>query len=101
MCSSPRAVDLRPVTWLNASDRVNGAMAAGWSTEATRALVSVWSQENVQSELDGVSRNRTIFERISKELRDKGYEKTWQQCRTKIKNLTQKYRKVRKTLLFL
>ena len=106
MCSSPRAVNLRPVnvtslTWLNASDRVNGAMAAGWSTEATRALVSVWSQENVQSELDGVSRNRTIFERISNELRDKGYEKTWQQCRTKIKNLTQKYRKVRKTLQFL
>lgn len=75
---------------------MNGTMAAGWSTEATRSLVSVWSQENVQNELDGVSRNRTIFERISKELRNKGYEKTWQQCRTKIKNLTQKYRKVRK-----
>ena len=34
-------------------------------------------------------------ERISRELRNKGYDKTWQQCRTKIKNLTQKYRKVR------
>ena len=76
MCFSPCTVDLRPVTrltWLNTSDRVNGAMATGWSTEATRDLVSVWSQKNVQSELDGVSRNRTIFERISKELRDKGY----------------------------
>ena len=61
MCSSPHVVHVRPVTrltWLNASDRVNGAMATGWSTEATRALVSVWSQENVQSELDGVSKNR-------------------------------------------
>ena len=70
-------------------------MAAGWSGEETRALVSVWGQENTQSELDGVTRNRTIFERIAKELREMGFEKTWQQCRTKIKNLTQKYRKVR------
>ena len=61
--------------------------AAGWSTDATKALVSVWSQQNVQNELDGVSRNRAIFERIARELRNKGYEKTWQQCRTKIKNL--------------
>ena len=69
-------------------------MAAGWTNEATRALVSVWSLENVQSELDGVARNRSIFERIARALAAKGYEKTWQQCRTKIKNLTQKYRKV-------
>ena len=47
--------------------------AAGWSTEATRALVSVWGQQNVQNQLDGVSRNRAIFERISRELRNKGY----------------------------
>lgn len=53
--------------------------AAGWTTEATRALDSVWSQQNVQNELDGVSRNRAIFERISRELRNKGYDKTQQQ----------------------
>ena len=69
-------------------------MAAGWTTEETRALVSVWGQANVQSELDGVTRNRSVFEGIAKELSDMGIEKTWQQCRTKIKNLTQKYRKV-------
>ena len=39
-------------------------MAAGWSVEETRALVGVWGQENVQSELDEVTRNRTVFERI-------------------------------------
>ena len=51
--------------------------AGGWSADATRALVSVWIQQNVQNELDGVSRNRAIFERIARELRNKGYEKTW------------------------
>ena len=66
------------------------------SAEETRALVGVWGQQNVQSELDGVTRNRTVFERIAKEMRELGFERTWQQCRTKIKNLTQKYRKVSK-----
>ena len=67
---------------------------AGWSAEETRALVSVWGEANIQSELDGVTRYRTVFERIAKEMAELGFEKTWQQCRTKIKNLTQRYRKV-------
>ena len=62
-------------------------MASGWTAEMTRALVSVWGQANVQSELDGVVRNRTIFERISRELKEMGIHRTWQQCRTKIKTL--------------
>ena len=68
---------------------------AGWSVDETRALISVWGQANVQSQLDGVMRNRVIFERIARDMEELGYERTWQQCRTKIKNLTQKYRKVR------
>ena len=31
--------------------------------EETRALVGVWGQANVQSELDGVTRNRSIYAR--------------------------------------
>ena len=70
------------------------AMAAGWTAEETRALVSVWSQTNVKNQLDGVTRNRIVFEKIAKEMAELGFERTWQQCRTKVKNLTQKYRKV-------
>ena len=69
-------------------------MAAGWTVKATRALVSVWGQESMQSELDGVARNWSIFEKIAREPMAKGFEKTWQQCHAKLKNLTQKYRKV-------
>lgn len=69
-------------------------MAGGWTADATRALVSAWSQENVQSQLDGVVRNRTVYEKVSMKLREMGYEKRWEQCRTRIKNLTTKYRKV-------
>ena len=60
-------------------------MAAGWSADDTRALFGVWGQQNVQSELDGVTRNSTVFERFAKEMKELGFERTWQQCRTKIK----------------
>ena len=69
-------------------------MASGWSYEETRALIGVWGQADVQSQLDGVQRNRTIYEKIASEMVDLEYPRSWQQCRTKVKNLTQKYRKV-------
>ena len=65
-----------------------------WTSEETRALVSVWGEANIQEELDGVTRNKVIYEKITKELEGLGYTRTWKQCRTKIKNLTQAYRKV-------
>ena len=34
-------------------------MAAGWSAEETRALIIVWGQENVQSQLDTTVLPRT------------------------------------------
>ena len=69
-------------------------MAGSWNTEETRTLISIWGEESIQSKLDKTHRNRDVFERIAREMSDVGYEKSWQQCRTKIKNLTQKYRKV-------
>ena len=75
-------------------------MANGWTYDRTKALISIWGQEGVQRELDGVARNRTIFERIASELGKVGVEKTWQQCRSKIKNLTFRYRKVWRMIFF-
>ena len=48
------------------------AMAAGWTAEETRALISVWSQTNVQNQLDGVTRNRIVFEKIAISLESVG-----------------------------
>ena len=69
-------------------------MASGWSADETRALIGVWGEADIQRQLDGVARNRPIYENISAQLCEMGYEKTWEQCRTKIKNMTNKYRKV-------
>lgn len=69
-------------------------MAAGWTTEETKALIGVWGEANVQDQLDNVKRNRDIYERIASQLAEQGYIKSWKQCRVKVKNLTQRYRKV-------
>jgi len=52
-------------------------MAAGWSAEATRALLSVWGEQNSQSQLDGVVRNKVIYEKVAESLRELGYDFTW------------------------
>ena len=60
------------------------------------ALLDVWGAENIQSQLDEICRNKTVYQRVARMLSDLGYERTWQQCKTKVKNLVQRYRKVRK-----
>ena len=73
-------------------------MAAGWSDEATSALLGIWGDDEVQAKLDGVVRNKSIYQRIASQLADLGYEKTWKQCKVKVENLIQKYKKVSCTL---
>ena len=41
------------------------SVTALWTEEETRALVGVWGAEEVQSQLDGVARNKAIFEKIA------------------------------------
>ena len=50
---------------------------AGWSNEAMFALVSLWGEANVQEKLDGVSRNRMIYEGIAEGMRKADYDYTW------------------------
>ena len=76
-------------------------MASRWDYDQTKALISIWGQENVQRDFDGVARNRTIYKRIASELGKLGINKTWQQCRSKVSNLTFRYRKVSYGVLLL
>ena len=70
------------------------SMAAGWNAAEKRALIGILGAADVQRQLDGVVRNKTIYERIARDLQALGYSHTWEQCRTKVKNLVKRYRKV-------
>lgn len=65
-------------------------MSAGWSAEETKVLLGVWGAADVQ----GVSRNRTMHEKVAAAMADQGFNRSWQKCSTKVKNLMQRHRKV-------
>ena len=57
-----------------------------WRKDETLKLLDAWGQENVQGQLEGCKKNQAVYEKISTELQEAGYERTYQQCRDKIKN---------------
>ena len=66
-----------------------------WSNAEVKALIAVWGEGNVQEELDGAVRNKQVFQDISKKLHQLGYNRDWEQCRNKIKNLKKQCRLVK------
>lgn len=74
-------------------------MASGWSKAETQSLIGIWGEEKIQRTLDGVVRNKTIYQKVAVAMNSLGHSKSWQQCRTKIKNLVQRYKKVSTTCL--
>ena len=66
-----------------------------WSDPEIKALLEIWGEENIQEELDGAVRNKTVFTKISEKMEEQGHERDWQQCKTKIKALKKKYREVK------
>ena len=73
----------------------NTSRGSSWSDNEVKALIAIWGEDNIQEELDGAVRNRVIFDNIATKMREKGYERDWQQCRTKIKNLKKEYRQIK------
>ena len=72
------------------------AMAASiWTDSETLKLIELWGDEAVQALLEGSTRNRHVYDRISREMGEAGYQRTWSQCRDKIKKLKSEYRKVK------
>ena len=68
---------------------------SAWSVEETRALLNLWGDDRVQRQLEGAVRNKAVFETIQRALANLGYQRTWIQCRVKVKNLIATYRKIK------
>ena len=47
---------------------------AGWSCKATKALLSVWGEQDIQSQLDGVTRNKVVYEKAACSMKEMGYD---------------------------
>ena len=69
---------------------------ATWSDAEVLCLIDIWADEEVQSLLESSRRNASsIFERISREMNEAGYNKSATQCKEKLKKLRTKYKKLK------
>ena len=66
-----------------------------WTEGETKVLLHIWADEKIQNQLEGQKRNKLVSNRIVAELlATAGVARMWQQCKVKIKNRVQKFRKV-------
>ncbi|XP_033126392.1 trihelix transcription factor ASIL1-like, partial [Anneissia japonica] len=62
-----------------------------WTDGATRALINIWGEDNIQQGLDGTRRNASTYAEIAKKLKECGYDFTSKQIINKCKNLRRQY----------
>ena len=67
----------------------------GWTDAEVRALIGFWGDFRIQAELDGAVRNKAIYEKIARKMAEAGFNRDWKQCRAKIKNLKNDYKKIK------
>ena len=72
-------------------------MTSYWSADETKCLVASWKDAMVQHNINEIpiTRNSFLYMEIADKMACHGFiNKDWKQCRTKIKGLVTKYRKV-------
>ncbi|XP_035250058.1 zinc finger and SCAN domain-containing protein 29-like [Anguilla anguilla] len=66
-----------------------------WSVEEVQTFLGLVADERIQRELDGATRNEKVYQEVSELLAADGYQRTFQQCREKLKKLKSDYRSIK------
>ncbi|XP_062993641.1 zinc finger and SCAN domain-containing protein 20-like [Elgaria multicarinata webbii] len=69
-----------------------GQRAARWGERETRDFLSIWGHESVQSQLHQQYRNEEVYKQIAVQMAALGYDRDWEQCRQRAKDLRRGYR---------
>ena len=70
----------------------NSGRGQTWGHEEILALIRIWSDQAIQDRLDGATQTSDVYKRIAQALAEAGYERSWKQCKDKLKNLRQFYK---------
>lgn len=65
-----------------------------WLHSEVNALLDIWADQEIQEQLAGRLHNMCIYDKISRKLKDLGFDRTGEQCREKIKKLRRDYKTV-------
>lgn len=68
-----------------------------WTPESTTLLVSVWSDRQVQKQLEYAPRPLVIWESVAHYMTKKGYNVTAKQCRSRMKQVLVCYREAKRS----
>ena len=60
---------------------------SNYRDDELRALLLAWAKPEVQEELNGMTRNKPVFEKLADELAKAGFPRTGQACRDKINRI--------------
>lgn len=67
-----------------------------WTPESTTLLVSVWTDKQVQKQLEYAQRPQLIWESVARYMRKKGYSVSAKQCRSRMKQVLVCYREAKR-----
>jgi len=73
-------------------------MASTWSRSKTLKLIKIWGEDMIQEQLEGCHRNRDVYMRIACIMNNCGYERSFEQCREKVKKLKKEYQRIKDRL---
>ncbi|KTG33862.1 hypothetical protein cypCar_00022524 [Cyprinus carpio] len=63
-----------------------------WGDSETHTLISIWGSDATQERLKGCIKRKPVFQQIALTMAEKGYSRTDEQCRSRIKRLKASYR---------
>ena len=64
-----------------------------WKDCEVKALLSIWADDVIQQNLEGMVRNTVVFRDIAAKMADSGFNRNADQCRRKIKKLKMDFKK--------
>ncbi|XP_028930299.1 zinc finger and SCAN domain-containing protein 32-like isoform X3 [Ornithorhynchus anatinus] len=67
-----------------------------WGYEETKTFLAILSESRFYEKLRTCQRNSQVYGAVAEQLRDRGFLRSPEQCRTKFKSLQTSYRKVRR-----
>lgn len=77
------------------SDAASDSVKYKWTPESTALLVSVWSDRQVQKQLEYAPQPQVIWENVARYMRKKGYNVGAKHCRSRMKQVLVCYKEAK------
>ena len=61
-------------------------------------LLDLWAEDSIQRQMNSTHRNADVFAKISRQMLDRGFQRSIEQCRDKTKKIRLQYLRVRDRL---